>query len=90
VQAAVLRDHVQPRPQPEVEGVAEHDLRAERVELLRRHRLHRAVSAHRHERRRIDAAVRELEDAAARGAVGAQDLELHRSISIASPYEKKR
>jgi len=34
--------------------------------------------------------VRELEDAAARRAVGAKDPELHRSMSIASPYEKKR
>ena len=38
------------------------------VQLVGRHRLDRAVGADRHERRRLDAAVRELEPAAARGA----------------------
>jgi hypothetical protein len=85
VQPAVLADHLDSRPQPEVERIAEDDLRAERGELGGRHGLHRAVGAHRHESRRVDAAVRQLEHAAARLAIGAQDLELHRSMSIASP-----
>ena len=33
VQAAVLRDHLEPGPQPQVEGVAEDDLRAGLDEL---------------------------------------------------------
>jgi hypothetical protein len=33
MQAAVGGDDLQPRPQPEVEGVAEHDLRAEAPDL---------------------------------------------------------
>ena len=85
VQAAVLADHLESRPQPEVEGIAEDDLRAERGELVGRHGLHRAVGADRHEGRRVDTAVRELERAAAGLAIGVQDLELHRSMSIASP-----
>ena len=32
-------DHLDAGPQPEMEGVAEHDLRAEALELVRRHRL---------------------------------------------------
>ena len=71
VQAAVRAHDVVARPQHQMEGVAEHDLRAEAFELLGRHRLDRAVGAHRHERRRLDHAVRELEAPAARSAVGA-------------------
>jgi hypothetical protein len=85
VQAAVFCDHLEPRAQPEVEGIAQNDLRAERLELLGRHRLHRAVGAHRHESRRIDRAARELEAPAASRAVGGAHGELHRSISMASP-----
>ena len=53
VQAAELLDHVQARPQPQVEGVAQDDLRAHLVERLRHHALHGAVGAHRHEDRRL-------------------------------------
>ena len=53
------------RPQHQVEGVAEHDVRAEALEFLGRHRLDGAVGAHRHEGRRLDHAVCELQPAAA-------------------------
>ena len=85
VQAAMALDHLEPRSQPEMERVAEHDLRAELAQLGGRHRLDRAVGADRHERGCVHAAVRELEHAAARGAVPVRHGELHRSISIASP-----
>ena len=90
MQAAVLLDHLEPGTQPEMERIAEHDLRADGSQLMRRHRLDRAVSAHRHECRRVDASMRELEHAASRGAVAVGDGELHRSMSMASPYEKNR
>ena len=64
VQAAVRGDDLEARAQPEVKRVAEHDLRAELDELVRRHRLDGAVGADRHEHRRLDGAVRELEPAA--------------------------
>ena len=67
-----------PGPQPQVEGVAEHDLRADLAQLRGRHRLHRAVGADRHEGRRLDLAVGERERAAARGAVGGVEREFHR------------
>ena len=78
VQAAVRRDHLLPGPKPQVEGVAEDDLRALRDELVRRHRLDGAVGAHRHEDRRLDDAVRELEAAAPGAARRGEDLEMHR------------
>ena len=75
VQALELRDDVQPRPQPEVEGIAEADLGADVMQRGRRHRLDRAVGADRHERRRLDRAVRRDEDGGARGAGGGEDVE---------------
>ena len=83
VQAAVLADHVQPWPQPQMEGVAEHDLGADLVQLARRHRLDRAVGAHRHEDRRLHHAVVQRQRAAARLPLGAVEGELqaHRALS---------
>src|SRR5690606_13107985 len=77
VQAAVRRDHVQPGAQEQVEGVAEDDLRAGVAHLLRQHALDRAVGADGHERRRLDHAAREGQAAAAGGAVGGDEVELH-------------
>jgi hypothetical protein len=71
-----------------VEGVAEADLRADVVEVARRHRLDRAVGADRHEDRRFDGAVGQREAAAAGGAVGGEEFKLHRMVgsrSMASP-----
>jgi hypothetical protein len=39
----VRADHVEAGPQPQVERVAEHDLRADLLQLARAHRLHGAV-----------------------------------------------
>ena len=77
VQAAVRLDHLQSRAQIQVEGVAEDDLGAERAQLVGRHRLDRAVGAHRHEGRGLDAAARKAQPAAAGGAVGGEQVELH-------------
>ncbi len=90
VQPAVRGDHLQPRAQPQVEGVAEENARAVLRELGRAHRLDCAVGPDGHEHRRLDLAVREREGAAAGCAIGGGNRELHRgilSISIASPYE---
>ena len=66
VQPAMRAQDFVARPQHEMKGVAEHDLGAEALELLGRHRLDGAVGAHRHEGRRLDGAMRE--PAAVRGA----------------------
>ena len=66
VQPAMRAHDFGARPQHQMEGVAQHDLRAEALELLGRHRLDGAVGAHGHEGRRLDDAVREC--AGARGA----------------------
>jgi hypothetical protein len=79
--------------QRQVEGVAEHDLRAQSRELLRVHALHGAIGAHRHEGRSIDRAVRQMQSSAARGAVSMQQFKAQAharapgagKISIASP-----
>jgi hypothetical protein len=82
-------DHLEAGPQPQVEGVAEHDLRADVDQFCRCHRLHGAVSADRHECRRLDRAVRQRQATASRGTVGGDEFELNahaaRSSSIASP-----
>ena len=77
VQARVGLDDLESGPQIQVKGVAENDFGARLHELLGRHRLHRAVSADRHERRRLDAAAREVEPAPARVAIGREHLETH-------------
>ncbi len=72
VQAAVCADRLQPWTQPQVEGVAEDDLRVHFLELARLNRLHCAVSAHRHEDRRFDHAVIQRQATATRLAVGGE------------------
>src|ERR1700693_3246940 len=78
VQSLMRGDYVESRPQPEVVGVAENDLRAKLLELARRHGLDRAVGADRHEDRRLNRAVRERQTPAARGATLRGNRELHR------------
>ena len=58
VQAAAPRDEVVARPQVQVVGIAEQDLRADRFEIAVGDTLHRALRADRHERGRLDLAVR--------------------------------
>src|ERR1043166_3151240 len=60
-----------------MKSVAEHDLRAELPELERAHGLDRSIGAYRHERRRIDAAMRKRKFAGTRESVAVQNLELH-------------
>src|SRR5712691_8605233 len=95
VEPAQLRDQLRPRAQQQVVGVAEDDLRADVRQVVGSDRLHRARRPHRHELRRVDAAMGQLEHAAAGGAVLVGDREGEHpggsyTISIASPYEKKR
>ena len=87
VQAAVRGDHLEARAQPQVEGVAEHDLRADLDELRGRHRLDRAVGADRHEHRRLDGAVGEREPTAPGRARRGDHLELH---ATARPLRRRR
>ena len=96
MQAAEPAQDVEARAQPEVKGVAEDDLGAHRLERGRQHALDGAVGAHRHEGRRLDAAVIECE-AAAPGLSGSGEnsegkhvrlsrrLQAARASSIASP-----
>ena len=77
MQAAVSRHDVEARAKPKMKRVAEHDLRAERDQFVGRHRFDAAVGADRHERRRLDGAVRELEAATPRGVRRRENRELH-------------
>jgi hypothetical protein len=66
VQAAKALHHVQPRAHPQVEGVAQDDLRAHVFQAARHHALDRAIGAHRHEDGRLHhAGVVQRERAAA-------------------------
>ena len=60
------------------------------AQLVRRHRLDRAVSADRHEHRRLDAAVRQRERAAARAAATGADVKFHRADCSASVVGARR
>ena len=78
------------RAQEEVVRVREDDLGAGLPEVGGGEALHGAARADGYERRRIDHSVRRLEAAAARGAVGHEQLESHRrrraeSLHTASP-----
>ncbi len=77
VQAAVVGDDVQPGPQEQVEGVAQDDLRAQGADIVREDALHRSVSPHRHEGRRLHHPARKAQAPAAGRAVGAEQLEVH-------------
>src|SRR5271156_1624635 len=72
-------DDLQAGPEVQVKSVAEHDLGAYALEILRSHGLDRAIRADRHERRRLDGAAGKLEPAAPRRAVLRQQLEAHRA-----------
>ena len=56
--------------------VGEDDLGAELVHLGQRHGLHRRARADRHERRRLDHAVRERQSPAPGAAVGGEEVEV--------------
>ncbi|MPN22683.1 hypothetical protein SDC9_170066 [bioreactor metagenome] len=77
VQALVRLDGIQPRAQPQVEGVAEADLGADVVQRLGGHGLDRAVGTDRHEDGGLDDAVVQRQRAAPGGAIGFQKFELH-------------
>jgi hypothetical protein len=77
VQAAMRSDDFEPGAQPEVEGVAEADLRSRRGQVAGRHCLDRSVGADRHEGRRVHCAVGESEAAATSSTVTGQKLEVH-------------
>src|SRR5690554_1441024 len=76
VQAAVLLHDLGARAQPQVEGVAQYDLGADLVELVRQHGLDAAIGAHGHEDRRLDSPMIKRDLTAACRAIGSQQLEL--------------
>ena len=88
VEAAELFEDFHARAQPQMESVAQTDLRADIQQLVRAHRLDRAVSAHRHEDRGFDDAVRQMHTPPARLAGGGEKFEFHDQAfcrNIASP-----
>jgi hypothetical protein len=86
VQPARARDHIVARTQVQVVRVAENDLRAGVLEIAMRDRLDGAARAHGHEHRRLDDAVRRVQDAAARLPLCVCDFEPHRRpASLFSP-----
>ena len=81
-------DDVRARPQPQVERVAEDDLRADLVQFGGRHRLDGAVRAYWHEYRRFDAAVGKCQARASRCAGARDDFELHGAKASGGTLER--
>ena len=71
VQAAKALHDVQPRPHPQVEGVAKNDLRAHLVQAARHHALDGAIGAHGHEDGGLHHAVVQRQPPTAGQVVGA-------------------
>ncbi len=69
VEAASTGDQLITRPQHQVIGVAEDDLRADLLKVLCCQRFNNTLRADRHERRRLDHAVRRREDPSPRTAI---------------------
>ena len=80
MQPAEIANELVARPQMQMVRVAEDHLRADVVQVVRVERLHRRLGADRHERRRLDDAVRRREPSGARAADGL--LELERKTSL--------
>ncbi len=75
VKPALCRDALRARPQHEMIGVAEDDLRAGARNRFRQHRLDGGGGADRHEGRGVDRAMRRRQHAAPRRAVARADIE---------------
>src|SRR5262245_39331104 len=82
-------DHVDAGPEQQMKRVAEDDLGAELLELLRSHRLHAAVSADRHERGRLDRAARKRNAPAPRGTIAAKEIKFHRGLRAYVPATRR-
>ena len=82
VQAAKALHDVQPRAHPQMKGVAQNDLRTHLVQAARHHALDCAVSAHRHEDRRLHHAVVEGQAATAGQALGFDQVEYQHGGSL--------
>jgi hypothetical protein len=89
VQAAELRHHVQARSHPQVEGVAQDDLRTHLLQRTWRDAFHGAVGAHGHEDGRLHDTVVERERAAARAAFGLEEVELQHGGAIVAAGERR-
>ena len=79
MEPAAPRDQLVAGPQKQVIGVAEDDLGAGIAQVAMKRGLDRALRADRHERRRLHHAVRRVELAAARRAIGAVQRETETS-----------
>src|SRR3974377_271690 len=64
-------------PEIKMKGSGENDFGADLLEVLRRHRLDRAVGAHGHECRGLDGPARQIETAAARCAILREQRKTH-------------
>ena len=82
MKSAKVFDHLQTRPQEEMIGVAENNLRAHRAKLLRGHRLDGALGANGHEDRRFDDPMfgEQSAPASPRRGINLEYFERHRGL----------
>ena len=77
MQVAVLADHLGARAQPEVEGIAQDDLRTNGLNVARQHALDRAIGTDRHEGRGFYHPTRKGQTPAAGLAIGGKQFKGH-------------
>ena len=77
MQTAMHRDHLQPRSQPQVKGIAQTDRCADFGQITWRHRLDRTVGADRHEDRRFDNTMGQRQAAKTGVFVGSKKFKVH-------------
>ena len=69
MQSPEMANHLESRPNEQMVGVPQNDLRLQLAQLARAHRFHTSLRSHRHEGRRLDHTVRSFQATAARSCV---------------------
>jgi hypothetical protein len=82
MQAAMFGDHFGSWSQPQVKGIAQHDLRANLREFVRHHGFDRSVGANRHKHGSLDNAVIQRYPPASRQAIGSEKFKAQPHLRV--------
>ena len=84
MQVAMLLNHLGSRAQPEVKGIAENNLRADRFYIARQHALDGAIGAYGHKGRGLYHTTRKGQASATGLAIGGQQFKGHVTHGVTS------